>query len=573
MKRFVSCMVIVVMVLGILLTGCGGQAAQQPAGSTGASTASGSSVVSGETTKELGTFPLTDTKTEFSILLPWKYEKPIEENWSTIEYEKKTNVHINWQSVPADGWIEKRAIIIASGNLPDAIAAGGLFGNSTFTETEVNQYGSQGVFIPLQDLIEKNSIYMKKYLDENPITKKYITSLDGNIYSLFDVNECYHCNYSQKGWINSTWLKNLGLEMPKTTEDLKKVLIAFKTQDPNKNSKKDEIPLSTSVDGWRTNIDGFLMNAFIYTDTDQRLNLGPDGKLLFAPSQDGYREGLKYLTDLYKEGLIAPESFTQSSQVLAQTNESGKESRIGVGFGGVNFLVSGQAVSEKWKEYDAIPPLQGPGGVQTTAYYGKAAPAGIGMFVITKAAKDPALIIRWIDWLYSEDGRNFDDMGLEGRDWKKGDPGDLDFNGNPAKFVPIVSFDDLTKNNIIWTQAFPTIRDAGYREGKKVLSQDWREGQGDMELMLFQASKKYEPFAPKADQVVPNISALPDKVTDYSLLKTSLETYVKESVARFVTGDLNVDKDWDSYIKKLNELGLQKYLDICQEGYEAKYKK
>jgi len=93
-----------------------------------------------------------------------------------------------------------------------------------------------------------------------------------------------------------------------------------------------------------------------------------------------------------------------------------------------------------------------------------------------------------------------------------------------------------------------------------------------MELQLFQASKKYEPAAPKADQVVPLFSALPDKVTDYTLLKAGLDNYVKESVARFSTGDLNVDKDWDSYLKKLDELGLQKYLAICQEGYDAKFK-
>jgi len=67
-------------------------------------------------------------------------------------------------------------------------------------------------------------------------------------------------------------------------------------------------------------------------------------------------------------------------------------------------------------------------------------------------------------------------------------------------------------------------------------------------------------------------SALPDKVTDYTLLKAGLDNYVKESVARFSTGDLNVDKDWDSYLKKLDELGLQKYLAICQEGYDAKFK-
>lgn len=44
--------------------------------------------------------------------------------------------------------------------------------------------------------------------------------------------------------INVEWLEKLGLDMPTTTEELKEVLIAFKTKDPNGNGKADEIPLS-----------------------------------------------------------------------------------------------------------------------------------------------------------------------------------------------------------------------------------------------------------------------------------------------------------------------------------------
>lgn len=44
--------------------------------------------------------------------------------------------------------------------------------------------------------------------------------------------------------INVEWLEKLYFDMPTTTEELKEVLIAFKTKDPNGNGKADEIPLS-----------------------------------------------------------------------------------------------------------------------------------------------------------------------------------------------------------------------------------------------------------------------------------------------------------------------------------------
>jgi len=418
--------------------------------------------------------------------------------------------------------MDKVSLIIASGDLPDAIACGTQFGGSTFSQSQLDQYGAQGIFIPVQDLIREHSIHLRSFLEKRPDIESFVTSLDGNIYSFFGVNECYHCNHQQKAWINSTWLKNLNLEMPRTTDDLKNVLMAlmaFKTQDPNRNGKPDEIPMAASVDGWRTNIDGFLMCAFIYTDSDQNLVFDKNKKIQYGPAQNEWREGLKYLRDLYVNGLIAPESFTQSTSMLAQINEAGEEPVIGVGFGGVNFLCSGAAVSDKFKQYDALPPLTGPNGYASVASYNNLAPADVGIFVITKAAKEPALIMRWLDYWYSEDGRNWLDMGKKGR--------------------------------------------------------DWREGDGDTELMLFQATKLYEPFAFPNSELVPTIVALPDKITDFSLIKTSITEYTKQHVARFVTGDLDIynDADWNNYIKGLNDLGLQKYLDICQEGYEAKYGK
>jgi len=508
-------------------------------------------------------------------LAPWLLNEPITDNWNVIEYEKMSNVRVNWQTVTADGWMDKVSLIIASGDLPDAIAAGTAFGGSAFTQSQLDQYGSQGIFIPVQDLINEHSVHLKSYLEKNPHIKSFVTSLDGNIYGFFGVNECYHCNHQQKAWINTTWLKNLNLEMPKTTDELKEVLMAFKTQDPNRNGEQDEIPMATAVDGRRTNLDGFLMCAFIYTDSDQNLVFDSNKKIQYAPAQNEWREGLKYLRDLYANGLIAPESFTQSTQVLAQTNEAGEEPVIGVGFGGVNFLCSGSAVSDKFKQYDALPPLTGPNGYVSVASYNNLTPADVGLFVITKAAKEPALIMRWLDYFYSPDGRNFIDMGMEGRDWRAGEAGELDFNGNPAKFVELVPNTELLENNIILGQALPSIKDAAYREGKKVNSQDWREGNGDTELMLFQATKLYEPFAFPNSDLVPTIVALPDKITDFSLIKTSISEYVKQHVARFVTGDLDInsDADWNNYIKGLNNLGLEKYLEICQEGYEAKYGK
>ena len=69
-------------------------------------------------------------------------------------------------------------------------------------------------------------------------------------------------------WMNMKWLENLDLEVPTTSEELKDVLTAFATQDPNGNGVKDEIPVLTNyVDSgnYGCNIILALINMFEYT--------------------------------------------------------------------------------------------------------------------------------------------------------------------------------------------------------------------------------------------------------------------------------------------------------------------
>ena len=70
-------------------------------------------------------------------------------------------------------------------------------------------------------------------MEEVSYLKSAMTAPDGNIYALPKVNECLHCTYGQRMWINTTWLEKLGLEMPTTTDEFYQVLKAFKEQDPN----------------------------------------------------------------------------------------------------------------------------------------------------------------------------------------------------------------------------------------------------------------------------------------------------------------------------------------------------
>lgn len=308
-------------------------------------------------------FPVSEEKVTLRVLIP---SNPQVENYDTNAFtkwfEEKTNVHVEW--LIAQEFEQQLNLLAASGDLPNVILSvrqGGVPGSLlTF-------YGQQGLFLPLNDLIEEQGVEIKRMFELDPLAERIATSPDGNIYGFPDVNDCYHCSMAQKMWIYKPWLDKLGLDMPQTTEDFYNVLNAFKTQDPNGNGKADEIPLASAPGTWNGDLTLFLMSAFVVTSGSNMVLT--DGEIDVTYDDPAWREGLRCIKRLYSEGLIAPESLTQDSSGLARMVQS-----------------------SQFYDYVSIPPLEGPEGVRGTSYF--AYQVYPGACVITAAAKNPEAAFR-----------------------------------------------------------------------------------------------------------------------------------------------------------------------------------
>ena len=102
----------------------------------------------------------------------------------------------------------------------------------------------------------------------------------------------------------------LGLSMPSTAEELTEVLRAFRDRDPNKNGRKDEIPLA-----FLGSFDlKFLGHAFGLIANDYNVR-AVDGKTVFVPLDPRYRAFVEWLRDLYAEGLLDQQGFTTTDML------------------------------------------------------------------------------------------------------------------------------------------------------------------------------------------------------------------------------------------------------------------
>lgn len=475
--------------------------------------------------------------------------------------EDQVNIKFNWSTVPDAAFGDKKQLLLASGDYP------ALMMNAGMSKSDQIKYGQQGAFIPLNDLIDQYAPNIKKVLDSNSILQKGIVAPDGNIYALPRFSECLHCTYYQRLWINTKWLDKLGLSMPTTTEEFYNVLKAFKEKDPNGNGKADEIPLTTSADGvWGGDIDTFLMNAFIYDNSGDYLTVR-DGKVIFAPEQPEWKEGLKYLRKLFAEGLIDKGVFTQNNDAVRQMASKPEEI-----LGAINYSLIGNAftiddANPAHRDYDVVPPLKGPGGVQLAGY---TVGVGSGQFVITnKASKEQQIAaIKLADFLWSEEPSIITNWGFEGEGWKKAESGQLDFNGVQAIYDTIPqSPSDAAKQADTWwalgTENLPnSIREAFVKPSDPLAP-------GATEYRLWLAAKKYEPFA-KPELVYPaDVFYDQADAMVISQLSKTLSDYVKSSLAQFVTGNKDIDKDWDSYIAGFKGMQLDQLLAIYQKALDA----
>lgn len=106
-----------------------------------------------------------------------------EESWPVEQQAREwTNVHLvdvtvgaNMRTDENTGRTEALNLMLAGGTIPDIVG-------SSRIKDFVNQYGPEGAFLPLNDLIEEHAPNLKAYFDERPEIAAAISAADGQMY-------------------------------------------------------------------------------------------------------------------------------------------------------------------------------------------------------------------------------------------------------------------------------------------------------------------------------------------------------------------------------------------------------
>lgn len=457
------------------------------------------------------------------------------------QLEEKTGIKINFEQVSPTAWAERKNLALASQDMPDIII-GGIGGMS---DSEVIKYSSQGIIVELNNYIDQYAPNFKKLLAEKPDLDAVIRNPEGKIYGLPFYQELVSERIPDNLFINKKWLDTLGLDIPTTTEEYYEVLKAFKTQDPNGNGIADEIPLSYRSNQRLTG-ELSLFGSFGVVDNDNHLMIR-DGKVLFSPMEEGYKEGIEYMNRLYTEGLIDPEVFTQDQSQYIGKGQS-EEEIVGsfIIFNDENYV----GIDRAYNDYTMLLPLKGPNGDQLWNKY--ATGYDTNAFLITKNNKYPEASIRWADEFFTVETSMQAIYGEVG----------VNLEYEDGKYIIMDAPEGSTVNEIR-RKTCP----ASYIFG--MVTREMIDNivfQNDVRRKLERCSQ-YDPYTP--EEIIPVLRLTQEDLEKRANIFTDLNNYVAEMKAKWVTGELNVDETWEEYIKTLKSMNVEEYVQIYQKAYDA----
>ncbi len=549
MKKRTTSILLATVLAASSLTACVPQATSEtkPAATTVAS--GGAAAVETEAAFQVNKegLPIVNQPITYEIAATTKKNKNFKELEFFQTLEAETNVIIDWNMTSDDAWNEKKSLLFASNTLPDAF-----YGQNILTDIDIVKYASQGMLIPLNDLIDEYAPNLKAILDSHPHYRQQITAPDGNIYSLPSINEMNPTTHD-KLLINKTWLDNLGLEIPTTKEEFEAVLQAFKDQDANGNGNPDdEIPFCfrmTTADPYNRQ-QGLqsLFGTFGQLDDIYHF-IVKDGQVVYTPTTEPYKEAISWFHSLYEKGLIDKEVFTHDANVYVSKIQDPNKI-VGVFLG---WSRSATAAANK-EDYVPMAPLVNTNGEQIWRRV-DAKMISKGAFAITNKAEHPEVLMRWIDQSYDLETSLEICQGLIGHALEVTPDGRYQQMKLPEGMVLDTVIHDYSPGN---DGTFAVMQEIIDKLNLNANLTDRKE-----------LDEFYSPYNVPAEEMYPNVFFTEDEIEEIGILQTDITSYVTQKYASWIV-DGGVEEEWDDFQKKLKDMNVDRYIELYSDAY-ARY--
>lgn len=347
--------------------------------------------------------------------------------------------------------------------------------------------------------------------------------------------------------IRTDLLEEQGLEVPTTWDELYSVLSALSKAYPDSiayGARGDDRVLFN----YMSPIKGLGGDYGLYQDTDGVWHMGC--------LEDSYKEALEYIHKLYEEGILDNEYLIVSAD----------DWKSGLGTGKYLFYYDNpvflDTLNKTLRETDPDAKLEPimflANDEGETVNYGHSNNY-YNVWGINTDTENKEIVMKFVDWLYSEEGGYLMNYGVEGVHWEMVD-------GKP-QFLDSIIEEYKSRTG-----------DPTYEAGSEI-------GIGDLFLDMswysnYDAAFKttseeswtreniHKVYADHMDDVIQQPIEPPytaDESARITEINQSYLDYSKTEINKFVSGERSFD-DWDAFVQELIDKGAQERVDIANQA-------
>lgn len=454
---------------------------------------------------------------------------------------EKTNVTVEMTlaSSPETAMTEIN-LLIASGDYPDLI--NNLQGYYT---AGIDSAIEQEVIINIADYEDIMPNYFDKLRLRDAIEDA--TTEDGNIGVVYQVSQT--TDTIQSGLtLRKDWMEELGVEPPRTYEQLHDLLLQFKSQ--YGVSQPLYVPKGgtpdTFFDGLGTGLDYVMNNEmgsapWNFVETDDGL------EVVFGFMDDSYFDALKLLNDWYNDGLFSADYLNNNYNVDADNLTSGEFACL---YATEQTLNAGNTFQEHmWGAY----PTVSLDGEKIAAPDEETSAIAAQGYSITTTCDDIQLAAQYLDYQYTDEAYILNNYGVEGEGFA------YDENGDPA-------LTDLIMNNPdgipqAYTQfIYLSVTGSFYLDNDRFKSNYCQEAKECRDV--WDSAYAFYP----AKYNTRSIQLTMDEMTQYAQTFSDISTYCNTAIAAFITGQEPLTQEsFDAFRENMAAMGLED----CAALYQA----
>ena len=428
---------------------------------------------------------------------------------------------------------EKMNVAIASGDYAAIISDLSYTGGATGALED-------GIIVDLTDDLPKYSPNYQHLIDSNPDVAPIFRN-DGRVL-------CYQSPYenfvqNQGLVIRKDWLEEQNLELPTTYDQMFETLKTFR--DAYNTTTSIYFNSDCNINGLTVGYDVAVFGAGGNATTLPYYAV--DGTIHCSLIEAGYRDYLTEMNKWYNEGLFNRDfgsiAYDPMGGELAELQANGT---VGV------WCTSGEGIGNITQPVSCVPNLTLEEGDIDHMTSNSLVTDSTNTY-ITACCDDVETAMKFLDYMYSEDGILFYNYGFEGEDFT------LDENNTPQ-------FTDAVINNEYGVDVSNMLRIRRPYTLCSSLMILYSTAEFNTDLK----NEAWEVWSSNLDgayYIPSNVSMNTEETEISSYYVADIVTYASQMIPQFISGDASLS-DWDAFVAKLKEMNIEKCIAAEQSAYD-----